>query len=435
MSQPQEQMNIFREEGSPTSLPKTSQTFRRRFITFRGVILAVYLQVSLSFAFWSWFSKGPHTTNRQSHNHSSNHLVHQSNTKNKLQNPNITVVGISYSDETVSDAAIEFLIEAACIHHMASYVLLSKRIPKTTLDKKIFLLSQHKHLPLAKGGTIEQPKCTNLIHIELAPNQNELIRQTEARLKNDGVDLTFLKSVSSEKVPNNPLGYGNRIANIKRVREYQRQLMRGVFYTDNERKSPGMDDSQSVIVVMDLDMFDYPSPSQVIEVSYRYILSSDGDVHEDSTKFNAICANGLQGGKFRQSHPHRGYYDTFATILLPNRWLYSKRAQMSQGEILDWFLEQGTDRNTTGESTYHPVPVRSCFGGFTLYRADIWLDSNCRYDRYSEGGVGYIGSKEHHTCEHVVLHECLRGKFGGEADATAFSIAVLPDLLTLWHLI
>ncbi|KAL3792327.1 hypothetical protein HJC23_006239 [Cyclotella cryptica] len=442
MCQPQQHDKLPSEGSSAAFLPKPSETFRRRIAVFRRVILVIYLQASFFVVYWTRFNRGTHPAKSQpksrrqhSQDNRSNRLMHKSNANKKSQTPNISLVGISYSDETVSDAAIEFLLEAACTHNMESYILLSKRIPKTSLDRKISLLSQHKHMPLAKGGTLEQPKCTNLIHIELAPNQRELIRQTEDRLKNDGVNIASLKSANRGEVPNNPLVDDNRIANIKRVREYQRQLMRDSFYKDNERNASGVDDSQFVLAVMDLDMFDYPSVSQVMDVSERYIVPHYGDTEDGTTKFHAICANGLQRGRFGQSHPHRGYYDTFATILLPNTWLHPKRAQISQEEIMDWFIDEGADGSTNGEATFHPVPVRSCFGGFTLYRADVWLDPSCRYDRYSEGGVGYIGSKEHHTCEHVVLHECLREKFGGEGDATAFSIAVLPNLLTLWHLI
>jgi hypothetical protein len=390
---------------------------RRKVVGSRGILVAVYLQVSMFCMYWLIYYKSwrlPTNISKQKHaRHHPSRLV-----RKNLNPPSVNIfVGMSSSDKTVSDAAIHFLLEAACLHNMESYILLGKRDPHATLVKKISLFSQHKYMPLGQGATHE-PKCAKLIHIAVAPNQRELIRQTSNRLMNDRV-LSSLQI--AQRTPNSPLDFDNRIAKIKRSREYQRQMIRSMF---NEQ---GYDLMQTVIAVMDLDMFAYPSIAQVIDTSTRYILPLD---HAEGTQFHAICANGLQGGRFEQSQSNRGYYDTFATVLLSRQWLHSKQSPMSQDEILNWFMEQGKDKQFDSKPTYHPVSVRSCFGGLTLYRADVWLDSTCRYDRYNKKDAEYIGHKEHHTCEHIVLHECLNEKFGQD-----FSIAVQPDLLTLWHLI
>lgn len=96
---------------------------------------------------------------------------------------------------------------------------------------------------------------------------------------------------------------------------------------------------------------------------------------------------------------------------------------------------------------YQPVPVRSCFNGLTLYRADVWLQPQCRYDSYHKDDDAYLSKRYHHACEHIVFHECLRrvmmmmmtkmddegGSGGSNSSGVGFNIAVQPDLTTLWH--
>jgi hypothetical protein len=376
------------------------------------------------------------------HSHDQNNVWQPSNLHSRAkmeggsgQNSNITFVGVSYSDSTVSDAGINYLLEAACAYSMESYILLSERDNKSSLDKKIYVLAQHWYMNLGQGGSIEQPKCAKLIHIDQAPSQGQLIHETITRMKSTGEEK-LLTGTS----PNNPLEPDNRIAKLKRVREYQRQMLRGIL--DNRRILHKINGPKhSVIAMLDLDMFGYPPLPQIIDVSEKYIIPSVSATTQSSeTKLNAICANGLQRSRFGETRPHRSYYDTFSTVLLPNTWLHreSKRAiprgglhgenvtlsKMSQREMLNWFLSEGS-RNNKG--SYEPVPVRSCFGGLTLYQADTWLHSTCRYDLYNEDYDAYRGKQEQQTCEHIVFHECLR-------QHDDFKIAVQPDMLTLWHL-
>lgn len=341
---------------------------------------------------------------------------------------NITFVGISYSDDTISEAAMKYLLQAACEYQIQSYILISQRTHKTTLDKKLYMFAQHLYMSLAKGGTVRQPLCTELIHINQAPNQEQLINQTKTRMESTGE----IKELLSDTVPNNPLLLDNRIAKIKRVREYQRQMLRNsAVFKQN--------DNQSVIAILDLDMFDYPKIAKVIEVTEMYMVTTETEPKKET--IDVICSNGLQRSRYWEPFPRRNYYDTFATILLPNTWpvLESSRtvpkgllkgedvslSKLSQQDLLDYFLKEGSKSNT---DSYEPVPVRSCFGGLTLYKADAFLQPACRYDLYNKNHDVYRGKKEHHTCEHVVLHECLREKYPD------FAIAVKPDMITLWHL-
>ena len=351
----------------------------------------------------------------------------------------MTLVGISYSDESISEAAIRYLIQAACDHRMESYIFYStksKTHKQYSLGNKIYMMVQHLYMPLGKGGTVNQPNCSNLIHVRQAPSDEELIYETRSRLNETGELENLLRGGHP---PNNPLDPGNRIAKIKRVREHQRQMIR----SQNRKSTTNMHHGtgHSVIAVLDLDMFDYPPLSKVIQVSQKYMLPSADQIDQYNHMFDVICSNGLQRSRYGETRPHRNYYDTFATILLPNTWpvLESTRtiprgqlpgediamSKMSQQSLLNYFLNEGSKKN---KESYEPVPVRSCFGGFTLYRANVWLSPNCRYDLYNEHYDVYRGQKEHQTCEHVVFHECLRQKHDN------FAIAVQPDMVTLWHL-
>ncbi|KAL3792300.1 hypothetical protein HJC23_006212 [Cyclotella cryptica] len=368
------------------------------------------------------------------------HLTHDAeDTRAGAPNPNITFVGISYSDTSLSEAAIEFLLEAACRYNMESYIVLSERDAKFSLDQKIYMLAQHWYLPLGQGGSLRQPQCANLIHISQTPGHREMLNLTMSRMIKTG-EMNLLPTRTRNEAPNNPLDPNNRIAKIKRVREYQRQMLRDITNKQSRIFLKRNDSTVPVIAVLDLDMFAYPRVIQIIQTSETHMIPSDNHGPKNGEKFHAICANGLQRSRYWENRPHRNYYDTFSTVLLPNTWLHleSKRmiprgglegenitlAKMSQQEALNWFLSEGTKNH---KGTYEPVPVRSCFGGLALYRADVWLHDDCRYDLYNKDLDVYRGKQEQHTCEHIVLHECLRQQI-------SLRIAVQPDLLTLWHL-
>jgi hypothetical protein len=397
------------------------------------------LQILFLFRYSDLCEQSQHNNVRQHLNlHDQSH--HARDTETSALNSNITLLGISYSDTTISDAAIEFLLEAACRYNMESYVLLSERDAKFSLDQKVYMLAQHWYLPLAQGGSLRQPQCANLIHISQTPSQTEMLNLTLSRITSAG-EANLLPTESGNNAPNNPLDPDNRIAKIKRVREYQRQMIRHILNKPSGKYLKRNDSNCSVVAVLDLDMFSYPRILQIIETADKYIIPYDEHAPKNGAKFHAICANGLQRSRYWEGRPHRNYYDTFSTVLLPNTWLHleSKRmiprgglegenitlAKMSQQEALNWFLSEGAKHNHAG--TLEPVPVRSCFGGLALYHAHVWLHEGCRYDLYNKELDVYRGKLEQHTCEHIVLHECLRQKI-------SFRIAVQPDLLTLWHL-
>ncbi len=416
--------------------------------------------------------------------------------------PRILLAGMAFSDNTISDYALSFLVHAACFHNIHTHILLATRDDNSPLDKKIEVLSAHLQ-PLPIDGRQVRPICRNFIHVEVAPSEELLLNMTKS-YHSENTNL-------QEDTPNNPWNEHNRIARIKRSREYQRQLVIRMLKNSNNKDRNnnynnlgGVDwttSQDAVIGVLDLDLFDYPSPMELIDSARDYIVMSGNKNDDDSNnnnvnsnsggqqqhqhhgkKYHAICSNGLFVMKSRGYNGYRRrYYDTFSTILLPNSWLHVDRerprgslmgedvntAKMNQDKTLQWILREGRlqpsqqplapqlrsvsgnnnniNNNNHGERRretqegqyqYQPVPVRSCFNGLTLYRADVWLEPQCRYDSYHKEDDAYLSKRYKHACEHIVFHECLRRVLleredggGGEG----FNIAVQPDLTTLWH--
>eukprot|EP00038_Savillea_parva_P031580 m.88241 g.88241 ORF g.88241 m.88241 type:complete len:544 (-) comp9744_c0_seq1:88-1719(-) len=223
-----------------------------------------------------------------------------------------------------------------------------------------------------------------------------------------------------------------------------------------------------VVVVLDLDLVDPPSTHAIAEaaarVSHTPALSSesdnDGEKDQDendesitvtapsSPGLDVVCANG------KDVNPVRFWmYDTFATILPPNTFVFPTTARrhphLASGED-GRFVIQTPVRNqdvyplfTREDLTMMidkgpPVfPVRSCFGGLAVYRAETYFHPTCQYsvnatdaahfnpgERYSNKFTPGLG-EEHAPCEHVMFHECLRHRHGLRA-------GIARDMRTLW---
>ncbi len=153
--------------------------------------------------------------------------------------------------------------------------------------------------------------------------------------------------------------------------------------------------------------------------------------------------------------PH--YYDIFATIFKPDTFAYpyagrlipkpykgedpklvrsdDEHGKNTQADIYNYLIKEARETSSTGN-----LSVRSCFGGFAMYRAKAYFDPKCGYQlRMSEDEIKrldqgefvsplmrYANIDDRRPCEHVVLHDCL-----GESNPN-FSIAVNPKLPSIW---
>ena len=87
-------------------------------------------------------------------NHQSNN--HQAQ-KKTATTPRILLAGMAFSDTTISDYALSFLLHAACSHNIQSHILLAKRDIDTSLTKKIEALSAHYQPLPVDGKPLLQP--------------------------------------------------------------------------------------------------------------------------------------------------------------------------------------------------------------------------------------------------------------------------------------
>jgi len=209
----------------------------------------------------------------------------------------------------------------------------------------------------------------------------------------------------------------NRITRIVTAREYQKNSIAEQYVFSNLDKA--------TIILADLDVNELPPRDQVVNNAMKMNSRAGMDV-------DVLCSAG------KMLNPN-GYYDTFATILLPDTFVYpiggrpdlkarpEEDPSLIIGEnfnaeqLMEWF-------QIKGGANADPVPVKSCFGGLAIYRASKWLDQRCSYkDLQPEVNAKYANRYDKAPCEHVVLHNCL------QAIDPSVVIAVQPDMHTLWH--
>jgi hypothetical protein len=209
----------------------------------------------------------------------------------------------------------------------------------------------------------------------------------------------------------------NRIDRIQAARDFQRKDIAEHFdFADRD---------EAAIILADMDVSQLPPLDQVVGNAAKMNKRFGIDV-------DVLCSSG------KMLHPY-GYYDTFATVLLPDTFVYPVAgrpvmaarpeedasliigANFSAEALLNWFHHEG------GVNA-RPIPVKSCFGGLAIYRASKWLDERCSYkDLHPEINAKYANKFDKAPCEHVVLHNCLR-----EIDPEVV-VAVQPDMHTVWH--
>ena len=168
---------------------------------------------------------------------------------------------------------------------------------------------------------------------------------------------------------------------------------------------------------------------------------------------DAICASGVMENLIGNETTRR-YYDTYATVLNKDTFLMKLENRLiprvyegenvhlvrtDEKEPMPQFLIAEIFRHYAKNTRSGAVRVRSCFGGFTLYRAKYYLREDCKYQldeetiekgrNDSSSIMRYASAVTERPCEHVVLHDCLHKDRG---DGTDFRIAVHPKMRTRW---
>lgn len=238
----------------------------------------------------------------------------------------------------------------------------------------------------------------------------------------------------------------NRIDRLSALRDYHRIQLQNLFETRTDSSEIMKED---IVVLMDFDLYRIPAVGDLM-TQIRRLQEPKATYPHD-----AICAAGATMAKTKkvESRQEPWYYDTFATVLLPDTFTHPLQRRLhknfykgedpqrvrsddrfgnfTQGDLMRHFIEEGK------KSSSGVVGVRSCFSGLAIYRATSYFVHRCHYGLPSDDDfvprndqksiMRYASEKEERPCEHVVIHDCLL-----HLDPT-FSLAVNPNLITFWR--
>ena len=219
----------------------------------------------------------------------------------------------------------------------------------------------------------------------------------------------------------------NSIGRISRIRDYQRNVIKEEF-----QQNDIMDENKGVVIVMDFDVLQIPT-STMFKIQISDLLKPKIEYPHD-----AICANGMETVE-KDDARKESYSDTMATVFLPDTFLVKPKdrfmfqnypgedqliTSMSPDEIGPFLTMMGS------MSKSGSVPVKSCFGGMTLYRANVFLGApQCKYQLESSGKMTvemlkYATKLHERPSEHVVFHSCMNSNWDD------FDIAINPEIIT-----
>lgn len=239
------------------------------------------------------------------------------------------------------------------------------KVPSTDVRWKNYLVYDESHLPKDTYHTIApytyligavrdasqivdtpfkyivQLCCEHGVHVHIVVGGG--VEECRARFENlvkekykDGENKCGRFELLHE--PNDLHSLENRVDRIAYLRDFQREHLRVVLENG---------DQDDIIVVADIDLFALPPVSKLMyEVNRMRLL------HE----YDVVCSNGLM-------HRPYGYYDIYATVLLPDTFLYPVRhrllrkswegedkalvrsddefGEVTSWDILDWIEQQG----------------------------------------------------------------------------------------------
>ena len=243
--------------------------------------------------------------------------------------------------------------------------------------------------------------------------------------------IIILREVSNDKNM-------NRIDKLSKLRDYQRSRLKQMF--EGRSTSSSHTNEDGIIILADLDIQGFPDSAHVIDQIHK--------IQQPNYKHSIVCTNGIiKHWSTESQENYEWYYDTFATVFLPNFSLLKKKNrliqsksnneggrnrpnQFSQYLIYKYILSRGEESPTGNFS------VKSCFGGMSLYKTKAFFTPQCQYELDRDvlssqandisSIMRYASKHEKRPCEHVVFHDCLK------QNVPEIDIAINPKLLTYW---
>lgn len=227
--------------------------------------------------------------------------------------------------------------------------------------------------------------------------------QIHPELQESGCRVHFREQAqmteSLDQLLNNKM---DRVSIIRRLRTVQqRELQRA------------LDPAVDAVIVLDFDEAEIPG-SGGLHLALCRLRRERWDV---------LCANGRR----RHGGARWATYDSFATVTSDNVWLHT--SPIRNGVSIELY-------NKVVASPV-PVPVRSCFGGLSLFRRQLWSGGRCTYLEKPSAtfvtNVTLFGEPAGNYNEHLALLECLRATLqssGGPAED--LRVGIMRELKVTW---
>ena len=279
-----------------------------------------------------------------------------------------------------------------------------------------------------------------------------------------------------------PFAIGNRVRRIAYIRDHQRDsvyesIMKKTAKTTTTTNGATVSSNKvvdlesSIVMLIDLDLYKIPTNEEIRTKLIDRIIggggSKEGEEEEQGggeERYDVLCSSGLM------HHPF-GYYDIFATVLQDGTFIYPLSGRQNNTPMeyenvnmirsnsiygtrltqeqfyFDYLLSHQQQRNADTV-----VPVRSCFGGLTMYRGSTYFNRNCRYslpneyDKKLDPKLYYrrfANLEDGQPCEHVLFHECLlldgeevdsprAASTADEDEAEEVKIGIQSSITTWW---
>jgi hypothetical protein len=296
--------------------------------------------------------------------------------------------------------------------------------------------------------TMMKLNCLHNVGVHILTQRGmEEARETRERIQGEyyleGHDCANFIIQGQENIQLELESMTNRIDRLSALRDFHRSQLQNSFEAST-RSSSTTDSSKirshDIVMLMDLDLHRIPPVKDLITQIERLQEPKATYPHD------AICAAGvtMANAKKVEGTQEPWYYDTFATVLLPDTFTHPLQRRLqkdfykgedpnfvrsndrfgnfTQGDLMRHFIEEGKISST------RVVGVRSCFSGIAMYRASYYFEPRCHYRLSADESImRYASEKEERPCEHVVFHDCLLDH------DPAFDLAVNPNLITLWR--
>jgi hypothetical protein len=302
-------------------------------------------------------------------------------------------------------------------------------LPSTPVWTWVGLVRDATDIPASTWEALTAAACVHGVHVHVTVGRNavEGQEQFQAHRSPDVSCAPFVVETEQDLGLVTSALPENRVERIAAIRDAQRQRVRQLWYHQSNLLL-----DEAIIVVADLDLFRLPSTTGILEQAASLIKADSA--------LDVVCAAGVT----MAARTELWYYDTYATVLLPDTYVHplkrrlipelqadedprlvrsdNQHGSFTQGDLMQYLQKQALATGTT--------QVRSCFGGLAIYRASTWFTETCSYSTADQSALArYASRQDGRPCEHVVFHTCLQDS----PLIPKARVAINPSLLALWQ--